>query len=96
MVEAITGLTFALTTMNRLKQTNTTTTTNVSNKETLLENQNSSDAHLRIQLENENCYIVHMRTQSRTDDEVSWNASNLWFGMLITLKITKGSMMIVK
>ena len=80
MVEPITGLTFALTTMNRLKQTNTTTTTNVSNKETLLENQNSSDAHLRIQLENENCYIVHMRTQPRTDDEVSWNASNLWFG----------------
>ena len=71
MVEAITGLTFALTTMNRLKQTNTTTTTNVSNKETLLENQNSSDAHLRIQLENENCYIVHMRTQPWTDDEVS-------------------------
>ena len=71
MVEAITGLTFALTTMNRLKQTNTTTNTNVSNKETLLENQNSSDAYLRIQLENENCYIVHMRTQPRTDDEVS-------------------------
>ena len=71
MVEAITGLIFALTTMKRLKQTNTTTTTNVSNKETLLENQNSSDAHLRIQLENENCYIVHMRTQPRTDDEVS-------------------------
>ena len=71
MVEAITGLTFALTTMNRLKQTNTNTTTNVSNKETLLENQNSSDAHLRIQLENENCYIVHMRTQPWTDDEVS-------------------------
>ena len=49
MVEAINGLTSALTTMNRVRETATTTSTNVSNEETLLENQNGSNVHLRTE-----------------------------------------------
>ena len=70
MVEAINGLTSALTsvvvvltTINRVRQTATTTSTNISNEETLLENQNGSN--------------VHLRTQSQVGDEVFLSASNL-------------------
>ena len=80
MVEAINGLTSALTAVNRVRQTATTTNTNVTNEETLLENQNGSNVHLRTQPEYENSSNVHMRTQPRTDDEVSLITSNLWFG----------------
>ena len=62
MVEAIIGLSSALTTTNRVRQTATTTSTNVSNEETLLENQNVSNVHLRTQPEHENGSSVHMRT----------------------------------
>ena len=66
--------------MNRVTETATTTSTNVSNEETLLDNQNGSNVHLRTQPEHDNGSNVHMRTQPQTDDEVSLNASNLWFG----------------
>ena len=79
MVEAIHRLTSALTSMNRVRQTATTTNTNVSNEAALLGNQNSSNVHLRTQPENENCSNVHMRTHARMDNEVSQNASDLWF-----------------
>ena len=48
MMEAINGLISTLT-MNRVKETATTTNTNVSNEETLLANQNDSNIHLRTQ-----------------------------------------------
>ena len=79
MVEAINRLTSALTSMNRVRQTATTTNTNVSNEATLLGNQNSSNVHLRTQPENENGSNVHMRTNARMDNEVSQNTSDLWF-----------------
>ena len=80
MVETIIGLTSALKTMNRVSQTATTTSTNISNEETLLENQNGSNVHLRIQPEDKNGSNVNIRTQPRTDDKISLNASNFWFG----------------
>ena len=48
--------------------------TNFSHEETLLENQNSSNDHLRTQPENESALNVRMRNQSWTDDEVPLNA----------------------
>ena len=60
MVEAINGLTSVLTTMNRVRQTATSSSTNVSNEETLLENQNGSNVHLRTQPENDNGPNVHV------------------------------------
>ena len=62
MVEAINWLTSAVTSVVVV----VLTSTNISNEETLLENQNGSN--------------VHLRTQSQVGDEVSLNASNLWFG----------------
>ena len=53
MVEAITGLTSTITAMNRVRQTVTATSTNVSNEETQLENQNVFNVHLRTQPKNE-------------------------------------------
>ena len=80
MVEAINRLTSALTSMNRVRQTATTTNTNVSNEATLLGNQNSSNVHLRTQPENENgSNGSNMRTHARMDNEVSQNVSDLWF-----------------
>ena len=48
MVEAINGLTSVLTTMNRVRQT-ANTTTNVSNEENLLENENDPNVPLSTQ-----------------------------------------------
>ena len=62
MVEAINWLTSAVTSVVVV----VLTSTNISNEETLLENQNGSN--------------VHLRTQSQVGDEASLNASNLWFG----------------
>ena len=53
MVEAITGLASTITAMNRVRQTVTATSTNVSNEETQLENQNVFNVHLRTQPKNE-------------------------------------------
>ena len=72
-------LTSALT-MNRAMQTATTSSSNVSNVQTLLENQNGSNVHKRTQPENENGSNLHTRTQPQKDEEVSLNASQLWFG----------------
>ena len=62
MAEAINWLTSAVTSVVVV----VLTSTNISNEETLLENQNGSN--------------VHLRTQSQVGDEVSLNASKLWFG----------------
>ena len=53
MMEAINWLTSTITVMNRVRQAVTATSTNVSNEETLLENQNVFNAHLRTQPKNE-------------------------------------------
>ena len=83
-MKAKTGLTSALT-MSRVRQIATTSSTNISNEENvLLENQNGSNVHLkaqrenengfsvhlRIQPENENCSYVDLRTQPRAEDEI--------------------------
>lgn len=93
MVKAKTGLISALT-MNRVRQIATTSSTNISNEENkLLENQNGSNVHLktqqenengfsvhlRIQPENENCSNVDLRTQPHAEDEIFLNISNIWF-----------------
>ena len=78
MVEAIIGLTSALITMIRVRQTARSTITIVSN-----EKSQGKSKWLQCSFENsatnKNGSNAHTRTRPRTDYEISLNASNFWF-----------------